>query len=51
MIYDLTSEPDVDNVPDDEYLSAVNINSLKVLDGHSYLFWYKTVSEEDEDYN
>lgn len=50
MIYDLTTEPDVENVPDDEYLSSVCVSSLEVLDGHSYLFWYRTVTE-NEDYN
>lgn len=50
MIYDLTAEPNVDNVPDDENLTSVGVSSLEVLDGHSYLFWYKTV-DEDEEYN
>lgn len=44
MIYDLTSEPDVDNVPNDEHLSSVGVSSLEVLNGHSYLLWYRTVT-------
>lgn len=43
MLYDLPGKPDVNNVPDDEYLSPVGVNSLEVLDGHSYLFWYRFV--------
>lgn len=51
MIYDLTAEPNVGNSPDDGNLSSVGVSSLKVLNGHSYLFWYKTVDDDDEDYN
>lgn len=50
MIYDLTTEPNEYDVPDDEYLCSVGVSSIKVLDGHSYLFWYKTV-DDNEEYN
>ncbi len=58
MIYDLKTHPTVDSVPSDDNLSSVGVSSLEVLDGHSYLFWYKTVNgevtqdeEEEEDYS
>lgn len=50
MIYDLTAKPDVNNAPGDDNLSSVGVSSLEVSDGHSYLFWYRTV-DDDEDYN
>ncbi|KAG4066587.1 hypothetical protein HA402_007223 [Bradysia odoriphaga] len=42
MLYDLTTEPDVANAPDDTFLSSMVVSSLKVKDNHSYLFWYRT---------
>lgn len=44
MIYDLTTKPDVNNAPGDEYLSSVGVSALEVKEGHSYLFWYRTVT-------
>lgn len=44
MLYDLTTEPDVANAPDDRFLAPLGVSSLKVLDNHSYLFWYKNIN-------
>lgn len=43
MLYDLITDPDVEHTPGDEYLTSVEVTSLQVQNGHSYLFWYRTV--------
>lgn len=42
MLYDMTTKPDIANAPTDNYLSPMVVSLLKVVDNHSYLFWYKT---------
>lgn len=40
----MTSKPKMNKKPGNSLQSPVGISSLKVLDDHFYLFWYKTVT-------